>query len=253
MKLANKNLLISGVGKGIGRDLFIKSVEIANFTIGIVRNRQDCKSIKLLMKKKNKKNFKLFIGDIKSKILVKNILLYINNNNIYINGLINNSGERLRKKFLDLSQLELKKIFENNFFCHFFLTQQLIKYFKNNKNGFFSIVNIGSIVGVNGFSELSGYASTKSALEGLTKCLAVEFATDQIRSNIIHPGFVKTSYYEKFKKNKKNLYKWTLSRIPQNRWGEVSDITSLALFLISDETNYINGQSIICDGGWLAS
>lgn len=253
MNLENKNLLISGVGKGIGKDLFLKSVDISKFTIGIVRNKKDFETIHLLMKDENKKNFKLFLGDIKNKILIKKLLLYLKKNKIVINGLVNNSGERLRKKFLHLKEIELKKIFENNFFSHFNLIQQLIRCFIKNKNGHFSIVNIGSIVGVNGFSELSGYASTKSALEGLTKCLSVEFADDQIRSNIIHPGFIKTSYYEKFKKNKKKLYKWTLSRIPQNRWGEVSDITSLALFLISDELNYINGQSIICDGGWVAS
>jgi len=131
--------------------------------------------------------------------------------------------------------------------------QELIRYFRKNKKGFFSIVNIGSIVGVNGFSELSGYASTKSALEALTKCLATEFGNEKIKVNIIQPGFIKTSYYEKFKKNKKKLYNWTLSRIPQKRWGDPADVTNLAMFLISDKSNYINGQSIVCDGGWVSS
>jgi short-subunit dehydrogenase len=179
----NKNIIISGVGKGIGKDLFYKSVEISNFTIGVVRNYNDFKSINLVMKKKNKKNYKIFFGDIKNKILIKKIIFFLNKNNILINGLINNSGERLRKKFLDYKDKDIRDIFENNFFCHFYLMQELIRYFKKNKKGFFSIVNIGSIVGVNGFSELSGYASTKSALEALTKCLATEFGNEKIKND----------------------------------------------------------------------
>ena len=65
-----------------------------------------------------------------------------------------------------------------------------------------SIVNIGSIVGINGFEELAGYASSKTALIGLTKSFAKEMSNFHIRANIVNPGFIKTSYYQKFKKEK---------------------------------------------------
>ena len=113
-----------------------------------------------------------------------------------------------------------------------------------------SIVNIGSIVGEIGFNDLSGYASTKGALKSLTKSFSVEKAKFGIRSNLINPGFIKTSYYKKFKKNKR-LYNWTLSRIPLNRWGDSSEISNLICFLISDNSSYINGETINIDGGWL--
>ena len=115
-----------------------------------------------------------------------------------------------------------------------------------------SIVNMGSIVGQNGFSELAGYASTKSALVGLTKSFAVEMASSNIRANLINPGFIKTSYFEKFKKKKK-LYKWTLNRIPQKRWGDPKEISHMVCFLLSDFSSYITGSSIDIDGGWLSS
>ena len=67
-----------------------------------------------------------------------------------------------------------------------------------------SIVNIGSIVGENGFNELAGYSSTKGALKSLTKSFAVEYAKKNIRANIINPGFIKTSYYQDFKKRNQN-------------------------------------------------
>ena len=97
---------------------------------------------------------------------------------------------------------------------------------------------------------MGGYASTKSALDGLTKSLAIEFKKRKVRFNIVHPGFVKTSYYEKFKKNKSALYNWTLKKIPLNRWGESNEISKMVCFLLSEDASYLTGQSINIDGGW---
>ena len=97
---------------------------------------------------------------------------------------------------------------------------------------------------------MGGYASTKSALDGLTKSLAIEFKKRKVRFNIVHPGFVKTSYYEKFKKNKFALYNWTLKKIPLNRWGESNEISKMVCFLLSEDASYLTGQSINIDGGW---
>ena len=72
----------------------------------------------------------------------------------------------------------------------------------------------------------------------------------KIRANSISPGFTKTSFFKSFKKDKKKLYRWTLSRIPQNRWGEPYEISKLIYFLISENSNYITGENINIDGGW---
>ena len=95
--------------------------------------------------------------------------------------------------------------------------------------GFFFI---SSIVGELGFKELSGYAATKSAINGFTKSLSDELPRKKIRVNSIAPGFIKSSYYNNFKKNKKTLYKWTLSRIPIAKWGENADVADLTIFLL---------------------
>ena len=124
------------------------------------------------------------------------------------------------------------------------------KYLGGRING--SIVNIGSIVGINGFKELAGYASSKTALIGLTKSFASEMAVSKIRANIVNPGFIETSYFQKFKKKKK-LYNWTLSRIPQNKWGKPNDVSHLICFLLSDNSSYITGTNINIDGGWTGS
>ena len=67
------------------------------------------------------------------------------------------------------------------------------------------------------------------------------------------PGFIKTSYFKKFKKDKKRLYNWTLNRTPMLRWGETNEVVNLIEFLISNESSYITGSSFNVDGGWLSS
>ena len=130
--------------------------------------------------------------------------------------------------------------------------QTLSKYFIKNKiKG--SIINIASIVGRIGFSELSAYASSKGALTALTQSFAVEMSRYGIKTNTISPGFIKTSYYKKFKNKKRNIYNWTLSRIPMKRWGEPDEISNLVSYLLSDKSTYINGENINIDGGWLNS
>ena len=146
----------------------MKCLDNAKFTYGIVRTRNDFLKLSKLT---TKTNFKIFLGDIKNQNFIERILNFSKKNNRIINGLINNAGERQRIDFLMIKKKELTHIFENNFFSHFILTQKLIKTFLSKKKNSFSIVNIGSIVGVNGFNQLSGYASTKQALEGFTKVL----------------------------------------------------------------------------------
>ena len=231
--LSNKNIIVTGVGKGLGFDLLNKIISYNGYVYGITRSKSDLKKFK------NIKNCKVFLGDVKNKNIIKKILKQSNLDKKAISGLVNNAGERQRIKF------------DTNFFSIFQYMQIYSKYLKQKKiSG--SIVNIGSIVGNNGFSELSGYASTKTALIGLTKSFAVEMAKNNIRANLVSPGFIKTSYFKKFRKKSK-LYNWTLSRIPQKRWGRPEEVTNLICFLLSDLSTYINGTNINVDGGWTGS
>ena len=165
-----------------------------------------------------------------------------------MDGLINNAGQRQRKSFIDFTKKDIEQIIKVNFVSTFLLTQLFVK---NSKNHGESIVNIGSIVGEKPFSNLVGYASSKSAVSGFTKSLALELAEkkNNIRVNCINPGFTKTSYFKKFKKNKK-LYNWTISKIAAGRWADSFEISKLAVFLLSKKSSYINGQIINIDGGW---
>jgi len=243
--LNNKTIIITGVGKGIGYDVAQKVMAYGGYVYGITRSKDD------INKFKKSKNCKIFIGDVTKKTTLQKIINFSKKEKRLLTGLVNNAGERQRLPFNKISKEKLNKIFEINFFSVFENMKIFSKYLKLKKaKG--SIVNMGSIVGQNGFSELAGYASTKSALVGLTKSFAVEMASSNIRANLINPGFIKTSYFEKFKKKKK-LYKWTLNRIPQKRWGDPKEISHMVCFLLSDFSSYITGSSIDIDGGWLSS
>ena len=166
-----------------------------------------------------------------------------------INCLVNNAGLRFRKNFLKIRKDELRNVFETNFFSPLVIMQIFSKFLiKNKMKG--SLINMTSIVGKIGFDGLTGYASSKGALTSLTKSFAAEMSKYGINANNISPGFIKTSFYEKFKKDKKKLYNWTISRIPQKRWGEPREIAELASFILSNKSNYLNGETISIDGGW---
>ncbi len=240
MYLKNKNILITGAGKGIGLSTVIESLNEGANVFALTKTKGDLKHLK-----KNH-NLNIYYGDVNNLKIIKKIFLHSKKIKKPINCLVNNAGVRQRKSFDSITDKDLRILFNVNFFSIFKITQIFIKNLKKNEKA--SIVNIGSIVGSYGFDELSGYASSKKAIEGLTKCLAVEYGKKNININCINPGFTKTSYFKKFKKKK--LYNWTLNKISMKRWAESSEISKLITFLLSNNSSYINGEIINIDGGW---
>ncbi len=243
MMLKHKNILITGAGKGIGESTVKKITENDGYAYLIIKNKKDNK--KFL----KSKNIKIYNGNVNNKNLIRRIFKDSERNKRPINCVVNNAGVRFRKKFLNITENELNKVFMVNFYSIFYIMQVFSKFvIKNKTQG--TLINISSIVGQLGFSDLSGYASSKGALTALTKSYAAEMSNFGIRANTISPGFVKTSFFKKFKAKRKDLYKWTLSRIPQKRWGEPEEIAELICFVLSDKCSYLNGENISIDGGW---
>ena len=243
MILKNKNILITGAGKGIGESTVKKIIEKEGYAYIIIKNKKDNKKFS------KSKNIKIYNGNVNNKKLIQRIFKDSKRNKRAINCVVNNAGVRFRKQFLNIKENELDKVFNVNFYSIFYIMQVFSKFvIKNKTKG--TLINISSIVGQLGFSDLSGYASSKGALTALTKSYAAEMSNYGIRANTISPGFIKTSFFKKFKTKKKDLYKWTLSRIPQKRWGEPEEIAELICFVLSDKCNYLNGENISIDGGW---
>ena len=241
--LKHKNILVTGAGKGIGESTVKKVIEKGGYAYVIIKNKKDNKKFFKF------KNLKIYNGNVNNKKLIQRIFKDSERIKKPINCVVNNAGVRFRKKFLNIKENELNKVFNTNFYSIFYIMQVFSKFIiKNKTKG--TVINISSIVGQLGFSELSGYASSKGALTALTKSYATEMGNYGIRANTISPGFVKTSFFKKFKTKKKDLYKWTISRIPQKRWGEPEEIAELVCFVLSDRCGYLNGENISVDGGW---
>ena len=149
-------------------DMLKQIVNYGGFVYGITRSRNDLKKFRKI------NNCKVFVGNVNNTKLFYKILSNSIKEKKIITGLVNNAGERQRLKFDDISQNKLKKLFETNFFSIFQNMQIFSNYLRKNQTKG-SIVNIGSIVGNNGFSELPGYASTKTALIGLTKSFLLKW------------------------------------------------------------------------------
>ena len=122
---------------------------------------------------------------------------------------------------------------------------------KNRKNIGGSIVNMSSQMGHVSGPKRSVYSMTKFGLEGLTKGMALDLAKYNIRVNTVCPTFVVTPMTKKFLKNKK-FKKDTLNSIPLGRFAEMSEISSVVVFLASDAASMITGTSLLVDGGWTA-
>ena len=132
----------------------------------------------------------------------------------------------------------------------FFVAQIIVNgMIKLGKGG--SVINISSQMGHVGGRNRSVYCATKHAVEGFSKCMAVDLADHEIRVNTVCPTFTETSMTRKFLDNKEFM-KDILNRIPLNRVGQPEDVAGAVLFLASDFSKLVTGSSIKVDGGWTA-
>ena len=171
------------------------------------------------------------------------------------NGIVNMAGWVHHGSILDVNKNDWRNSFLINLDSMFFVIKAAIPGLKKNGGG--SIVNMASLASsVKGFPFRAAYSASKAAVIGLTKSVAVDFMSDGIRCNAICPGTIETpSLHERMdvmaKKlgSKKAAEEWFVSRQPMGRLGKAEEIAHLAVYLGSDESKFITGQSISIDGG----
>lgn len=244
--LKKKNFVVTGAGKGIGRSV-LNLLYKSNANVAIItRSKTD---VKRIHKTFNSKKIITYVGDVSIKNDVDNFFKLVKTKMKKIHGLVNNAGVRQREKFYNIDDEKLNYILDINL-KSVFRVSQLFSKIMSKKTA--SIVNVSSIVGPRGFADLSGYAMTKAGIVGLSKSLAVELAQKKIRVNTVCPGFIKTSYANKFKRKMPKLYNYTLRRTPLKRWGSSDEVANLIIFLLSNESSYMTGNISYVDGGWSA-
>ena len=246
--LKDKVCIITGAGKGIGLATMKVFLDNGAKLAVITRSQKDIDSLNAEFIDEGNK-FMAMCGDVSNQDIVNRFVEEVINKYGRVDVLVNNAGMRFRKKFAEITCEEFKKVLNVNLLSVFFLSQAVLPTMVKQNAG--KIINMSSIAGTQGFSELSGYVTSKAAIIGLTKSLAVEYAEKNVQINAIAPGFCKTSYFENFSKND-DLYDFTISRTPMKRWGESMEVANTCLFLASHLSSYITGDVISVDGGWSA-
>ena len=244
-RLDGKNALITGAGRGIGMGASIALAESgANVTL-VSRTEKELKD---LTDHINSQGFKASyeVLDVNNEDEVSNFI----NNTEPFDILINNAGTNRPAKLIDTKIEDFDYVMSLNVRSVINLTKLIVKkMLDSNIKG--SIINVSSQMGHVGGPNRTTYCSSKFAIEGFTKSLAIELGPDGIRVNAICPTFIQTPMTEPFLKDE-DFKKATVGMIPIGRLGEVTDLMGPFVFLASEASSLMTGSSILVDGGWTA-
>ena len=242
--LENKTAIITGASRGIGRGIaieFAKQGANVAFTFNssveaatALQNELKAFGISAKGYQSNAANFDA------AQELVKNVLEEFGTIDI----LVNNAGITKDNLLMRISEEDFDSVIEVNLKSVFNLTKAVIRPMMKQRNG--SIINISSVVGLKGNAGQANYAASKAGIIGFSKSVALELGSRNVRSNVIAPGFIETEMTDKL--DEKVVQGWRDS-IPLKRGGQPEDIANSCVFLASDMSSYITGQTLSVDGG----
>ncbi len=239
-EIVKKNIIVTGASGGIGNSIVEKlSKNGANILA------TGTKKEKLDELKSKFKNLKVLIFDISQNDKIEE---FIENATNELGGnldcIVNNAGITQDNLAIRMNFEEWKKVIDINLSSTFLLSKYSIKKMLKNKKG--KVINITSVVGHTGNLGQANYTAAKAGIIAMSKTLAIEYARKNININCISPGFIKTAMTDKIDTKFKEMI---ISKIPSGRLGEPEDVANAVLFLASDHSNYINGETLHVNGG----
>ena len=238
--LRKKNIIVTGATGGIGNSIIKKLDEYGANILA-----SGTKSEKLEDLKKRFSNLKLLKFDITQSEEIEN---FIDEATSQLGGkldcIVNNAGITQDNLAIRMSLDEWKNVIDINLTSTFLMCKFAIKKMLKNKKG--KIINITSVVGHSGNLGQANYTASKAGIVAMSKSLAIEYAKKNININCISPGFIKTAMTDKIDNKFKEVI---ISKIPSARLGEPEDIANAVLFLGSDQSDYINGETLHVNGG----
>ena len=240
INLKNINVVLTGATGGIGKSILEKLIEAEANIIATGTNDEKLNSIT------NKyQSVKVEKFDISKHHEIENFIDKITErfeNRIDI--LINNAGVTSDNLSIRMKEEEWKKVIDINLTSTFLLSKNTIKKMLKNKKG--KIINITSVVGHTGNIGQANYTASKAGLVAMSKSFALEYGKKNINVNCVSPGFITTEMTNKIDQNYKEILK---SRIPLARFGEPKEVANTVLFLCSNLSDYITGETIHVNGG----
>lgn len=244
--LDNKTAIITGATRGIGRGI---AVEFANqganvaFTYSSSVDAANALETELNAIGIKAKGYQSNAAEFDTaQELAKEILKEFGGIDI----LVNNAGITKDNLLMRISEDDFDKVIDVNLKSVFNMTKAVIRPMMKQRSG--SIINMSSVVGLKGNAGQSNYAASKSGILGFSKSVALELGSRNIRSNVIAPGFIETEMTGKL--DEATVQSWR-DAIPLKRGGTPEDIANACVFLASDMSSYITGQTLSVDGGML--
>ena len=240
MMVENKKIIVTGASGGIGNSIVEKLYN--NGADILATGTRDEKLNELKQKFKNIKTLKFDISD------HNKIEEFLNTATEDLGGsldcIVNNAGITKDNLTIRMSMEEWTKVIDINLTSTFLMSKFAIKKMLKNKSG--KIINITSVVGHTGNIGQANYTASKAGIVAMSKSLAIEYAKKNINVNCISPGFISTAMTDKIDDKFKDTI---ISKIPANRLGKPEDIANAVLFLASNNSDYINGETLHVNGG----
>jgi NAD(P)-dependent dehydrogenase (short-subunit alcohol dehydrogenase family) len=239
--LQGKKALVTGGTKGIGLAIAKEFLELGAEVLVVARTTESIKG-----KVKNSANLFTMDGDVTDATFRKSLIDRVTLNWGKLDVLVNNVGTNIRKKFVEYTEEEYRKLFEVNLFSMVEISRLSHALLKKSNDA--SVINIASVAGSFDVQTGPPYGMTKAAIIQLTKHLAAEWAIDNIRVNCVSPWYIETPLTEAVLAQPERLKK-ILERTPLNRVGKPEEVANLVTYLAMDKASYITGQNIMVDGG----
>ena len=238
--LKKKNIIVTGASGGIGGSIVKKLYENGANILATGTKKEKLEDLKSKFN-----DIKILTFDISQNDKINE---FIDNATKELGGslycLINNAGVTQDNLAIRMSFDEWKKVIDVNLTSTFLLSKLAIKKMLKNKKG--KVINITSVVGHTGNLGQANYTASKAGIVAMSKTLAIEYAKKNININCISPGFIRTNMSDKIDSSYKDII---ISKIPSARLGEPEDVANAVLFLASNQSDYINGETLHVNGG----
>jgi len=238
-----KIAIITGGASGIGLAIARKFVANNIYTIIVGRDKRKLSEASTGLGDKSD----FFVCDLTDLDTIPVLVQTIIDKYGRIDILVNNAGINLKKPILDITDTEYQNIILTNQTSTFCITRAVAGFMKEQCDG--CVLNISSMASIYGIPYVIAYTASKSAIEGMTRAMAVELSPEGIRVNCIAPGFIKTNMSSVALDRDPERKKKVLSRTPMGRLGKPEEVANAAYFLVSEEASFITGVVLPVDGG----